>query len=322
VCTTCGCGDAENTRVDGVGIGRGGHDHPHPHPHQDLHEHPHGHERERLHDEAIVHEHGHDHGEDGHAEDGHTHDHSDGGVRERFQAAGGDATGRETISLDQDLLAKNDLLAARNRGWLEGRGIRAFNVMSSPGAGKTTLLVRTLRELGGRLRAGVIEGDQESSLDADRVRAVGRPVVQINTGAGCHLDAGMLRRGLEALDPAAGSTVFIENVGNLVCPALFDLGETAKIVVISVTEGDDKPQKYPHMFMAADLVIVNKSDLLPYVDFDVDACLARIRQVNPRTAFMVVSATTGEGLAGWYEWLESPASGPETLAESLTTDAH
>ncbi|MGF9662595.1 hydrogenase nickel incorporation protein HypB [Arthrobacter crystallopoietes] len=319
--------------MDGVEIGQGrqGHEYPdsHSHPHDHPHEHPHSHPqgRGRLSEDEAVHE--HRHGDDPVHEPAHVHGNHEPGdrVSRQNQADGGvpespRATGRETIPLAKDLLAKNDLLAARNRGWLEGRGIRAFNLMSSPGAGKTTLLVRTLQELGGRLRAGVIEGDQESSLDADRIRAVGRSVVQINTGAGCHLDAAMLRRGLEALDPAAGSTVFIENVGNLVCPALFDLGETAKIVVISVTEGDDKPQKYPHMFMAADLVIVNKADLLPYVDFDVDACLARIRQVNPRAAFMVVSATAGEGLAGWYEWLESPATGPETLAESLTTDAH
>ena len=179
----------------------------------------------------------------------------------------------ELIVLEQDLLAKNDLLAARNRGWLEGRSIRALNVMSSPGAGKTTLLVRTFRNWAAGCRHGVIEGDQETSLDADRIRAAGRPVIQINTGAGCHLDADMLRRGLDALDPATDSTVFIENVGNLVCPALFDLGEAAKVVMISVTEGDDKPQKYPHMFRAADLVIVKKSDLLPYVEFDVERCV-------------------------------------------------
>ncbi|BCW69587.1 hydrogenase nickel incorporation protein HypB [Arthrobacter sp. NicSoilB8] len=216
------------------------------------------------------------------------------------------------------MLQKNELLAARNRGWLEGRGIRALNVMSSPGAGKTTLLVRTLADLGERLRAGVVEGDQETSLDADRIRAVGRPVVQINTGAGCHLDADMLRRGLDALDPETGCTVFIENVGNLVCPALFDLGEAAKVVVVSVTEGDDKPQKYPHMFRAADLVIINKSDLLPYVDFDVDRFQHRARQINPRTEFLVLSATTGDGLAGWYDWLDGTSSRSSTLTESLT----
>ena len=149
----------------------------------------------------------------------------------------------------------------------------------------------------------MVEGDQETSLDADRIRAVGRPVVQINTGAGCHLDADMLRRALDALDPEAGSTVFIENVGNLVCPALFDLGEAAKVVVVSVTEGDDKPQKYPHMFRAADLVIINKVGPAPLRGFRRRRVPAPARQINPRTEFLVLSATTGDGLAGWYDWL-------------------
>ncbi len=205
--------------------------------------------------------------------------------------------------MEENLLAKNDLLAARNRGWLEGRGIRAFNVMSSPGAGKTTLLVRTIQELAGELDIGVIEGDQETSLDADRIRSTGRPVIQINTGAGCHLDAGMLQRALDALDPVPGSTVFIENVGNLVCPALFDLGESARVVVISVTEGDDKPQKYPHMFLAADLVIINKADLLPYVEFDVERCVRQARRLNPGVDVLTLSATTGDGMDGWLEWI-------------------
>ena len=289
MCTTCGCGDETNIRVSALEEPSGAllpghlHVHPHDHPHDHDHDHPHDHE--------------HPHGPD------HEHEH---------------AHQPETIPLEQSLLAKNELLAARNRGWLEGRGIRALNVMSSPGAGKTTLLVRTLADLGGRLRAGVVEGDQETSLDADRIRAVGRPVVQINTGAGCHLDADMLRRALDALDPETGSTVFIENVGNLVCPALFDLGEAAKVVVVSVTEGDDKPQKYPHMFSAADLVIINKSDLLPYVDFDVDGFRRRARQINPHTDFLVLSATTGEGLAGWYDWLGEPNSRSSTLTGSLT----
>jgi hydrogenase nickel incorporation protein HypB len=175
--------------------------------------------------------------------------------------------------------------------------------MSSPGAGKTTLLVRTIRELAGELDIGVIEGDQETSLDADRIRSTGRPVIQINTGAGCHLDAGMLQRALGALDPVPGSTLFIENVGNLVCPALFDLGESARVVVISVTEGDDKPQKYPHMFLAADLVIINKADLLPYVEFDVERCVRQARLLNPGVDVLTLSATTGDGMDGWLEWI-------------------
>lgn len=261
-----------------------------------------------------VHEHEHDggrqHPHDHAHDDGHDHVHEGGQAHSHAPVV--------TIALEQNLLAKNDLLAARNRGWLEGRSIRAFNVMSSPGAGKTTLLVRTIEALGARLKIAVIEGDQETSLDADRIRATGRPAVQINTGAGCHLDADMLRRGLDALDPSPGSTLFIENVGNLVCPALFDLGETAKIVIISVTEGDDKPQKYPHMFIAADLVIINKSDLLPYVDFDVAECLRQARQLNPHVEMLSVSSTTGAGLDGWYDWLMKNSETPAPQAGAAT----
>jgi hydrogenase nickel incorporation protein HypB len=203
--------------------------------------------------------------------------------------------------VEQAVLAKNDGLATGNREWLTARGITAVNLMSSPGSGKTTLLERTIRGLG--TRVAVIEGDQETLLDAERIRATGAPVVQINTGGGCHLDADMLARGLRALDPPAGSLLFIENVGNLVCPALFDLGERAKAVIISVTEGDDKPLKYPHMFAAADIVLVNKVDLLPYVDFDLAACAARARSIRPGVEILALSARTGEGIDAWYDWL-------------------
>ena len=189
------------------------------------------------------------------------------------------------ISLEQKVLAKNDLLAEQNRQWLAERGILAFNVTSSPGAGKTTLLERTIRELGVDRPIAVIEGDQETLLDAERIQAAGARAVQVNTGAGCHLDAAMVHRALDALDPAPESLLFIENVGNLVCPALFDLGERSKVVVISVTEGTDKPLKYPHMFAAAGLVIVNKIDLLPYVDFDLEACSGYARSIKPRRQY-------------------------------------
>jgi hydrogenase nickel incorporation protein HypB len=208
------------------------------------------------------------------------------------------------VTIEQQVLAKNDSLADGNRDWLAARGIRALNMMSSPGSGKTSLLVRTIRDLGDDERTiAVIEGDQETLLDAERIRATGCAVVQINTGAGCHLDAEMLLQGITALDPPDRSLLFIENVGNLVCPALFDLGEQAKVVVISVTEGDDKPLKYPHMFAAADLVLVNKVDLLPYVEFDVEACSTHARSVNPRLEILPISATTGLGLDDWYDWL-------------------
>src|SRR3954451_11638585 len=213
--------------------------------------------------------------------------------------------GRRTINLEQAVLAKNDALAATTRRWLADRSITALTLMSSPGSGKTSLLERTIRDLAGRRPLAVIEGDQETLLDAERIRVAGSPVAQINTGAGCHLDADMLRRGLEELDPLPGSLVFVENVGNLVCPALFDLGENAKVVIISVTEGDDKPLKYPHMFAAADVLVVNKMDLLPYVDFDVAACAARARSLNPGLTVLPMSVRSGEGVDAWYGWIEA-----------------
>jgi hydrogenase nickel incorporation protein HypB len=232
--------------------------------------------------------HGHDHP--------HPHDHSHD-----------DPPPTQTITLEQRVLAKNDALAQRNRHWLTERGILALNVTSSPGAGKTTLLEHTIRRLGAGRRVSVIEGDQETLLDADRISAAGARAVQVNTGAGCHLDADMIERALRALQPERDSLLFIENVGNLVCPALFDLGEDSKVVVISVTEGTDKPLKYPHMFAAAELVVINKVDLLPYVDFDLDLCARHVRSVNPRAMIVPVSATTGDGMEAWIQWIDRRA---------------
>jgi hydrogenase nickel incorporation protein HypB len=212
------------------------------------------------------------------------------------------------LVLEQDVLAKNDRLAEHNRAWLAQRRILAVNLMSSPGSGKTTLLERTIRDVGHELTISVVEGDQETLLDAERIRTTGRPVVQINTGSGCHLDASMLERGLARLDPPPGSVVLIENVGNLVCPALFDLGEHSKIVIMSVTEGEDKPLKYPHMFRAAGLMLLNKVDLLPYVSFDVQRCGEHARRVNPELTILPVSATRGDGLDAWYAWLRDQSS--------------
>ena len=190
-----------------------------------------------------------------------------------------------------------------SRDWLRQRGILAINLMSSPGAGKTTLLERTARDLGGQMAISVIEGDQAAALDATRIRAAGCQVVQVNTGVGCHLDAEMVAEALRVLDPPGGSVVVIENVGNLVCPALFDLGEAHRVVLASVTEGADKPVKYPHMFRSADLVLVSKTDLLPYVDFDTRRHAADVRKTSPGALMLQLSATTGTGMPDWYDWL-------------------
>ncbi len=207
------------------------------------------------------------------------------------------------LELQTRVLAKNDALAARNRAWFAGREILAVNLVSAPGAGKTTLLERTVRDLRGEHDIGVLEGDQATTLDADRVRAAGAPVVQVNTGTGCHLEAGMVARGLGELRPPPRSIVMLENVGNLVCPAMFDLGERAKVVILSVTEGEDKPLKYPHMFRAASLMLINKIDLLAHVDFDIARVTASAREVNPGISVLSLSARTGERMEQWYDWL-------------------
>ena len=209
------------------------------------------------------------------------------------------------VELETRILAKNDALAAKNRAWFAGREILALNLVSSPGSGKTTLLERTIRDLKGELKLYVVEGDQATANDGERIRAAGAPAVQVNTGTGCHLEADMVARGLAELKPALGSVVMIENVGNLVCPAMFDLGERAKVVILSVTEGEDKPLKYPHMFRAAEIMILNKTDLLPHVDFDVTRAIANAREVNPDIKVFQVSARSGDGLEGWYGWLRS-----------------
>ncbi|WP_063066122.1 hydrogenase nickel incorporation protein HypB [Nocardia violaceofusca] len=300
MCATCGCGGDDTQAVI---TGPHEHDHPHDHDHDhgDTHDHRHGHAHD--HGDGRGHDHGdgqaHDHHEDAHHPHGHDHDHS------HPHEHGGPPT--ETVTLEQKVLAKNDQLAQENRRWLAERDILALNLTSSPGAGKTTLLERTIRECPG-MPIAVIEGDQETLLDARRIESTGCPVVQINTGAGCHLDAQMTRGALESLHPARESVVLIENVGNLVCPALFDLGERAKVVIVSVTEGTDKPLKYPHMFAAAGLVLINKIDLLPYVDFDLATCTRYVRAINSGVTVLPVSATSGEGLGDWYGWLAGQRS--------------
>jgi len=208
-----------------------------------------------------------------------------------------------TVAVEADLLARNDAYAAGNRRLFEERGIFAVNLVSSPGSGKTALLVKTAAALKRRFPVWVIEGDQRTNHDVERIRAVGVPGIQINTGKGCHLDAHMVAHAVEALRPDAEGVLFVENVGNLVCPAAFDLGEAHKVVIISTTEGEDKPLKYPDMFAASTLMLVNKIDLLPYLDFDVDRCIEYARRVNPAIEVMLVSATTGQGAAPWLDWV-------------------
>jgi hydrogenase nickel incorporation protein HypB len=246
--------------------------------------HSHGHDHGHGHDHA--HPHGHDHAQ-------HAHDH--------LLAPG------RAVAIERDILSRNDAEAAINRKRFAEHGIFALNLVSSPGSGKTTLLVETIRHLQGEPAVAVIEGDQQTSNDADRIRATGARAVQVNTGKGCHLDAHMVGHALEHLEPADDSVVMIENVGNLVCPAAFDLGEAHKVVVLSVTEGEDKPLKYPDMFAAADLMLLNKCDLLPHLEFDAALCEANARRINPSIEVLRVSATTGEGVAGWLAWVRDGA---------------
>ncbi len=279
MCTTCGCSDDNATKITNLETGKI----TALNPTQETHSHSHSHSHEHDHE----HTHRHDH-EDGHL---HSHDHS------HTQSS-------KTITLEAKILAKNDLLAERNRGWFEGANVVALNLVSSPGAGKTALLERTIIDLKDKLNIVVMEGDQATTNDAERIKKAGCQVLQINTGSGCHLDADMIASALKELNPLQGSILMIENVGNLVCPALFDLGEHKKVVILSVTEGEDKPIKYPHMFKAANLMLLNKVDLLPHLDFDLDACKKYALSVNPDLQILEISATKGIGLDAWYSWLK------------------
>ncbi len=212
------------------------------------------------------------------------------------------------IQLEIDVLAKNNLKAEHNRGYFEALNIIALNLVSSPGSGKTSLLEKTIKELRNELDFYIIEGDQQTSNDADRIHEAGAPVIQVNTGNGCHLDAEMVNTATKQLKPATNSILFIENVGNLVCPSMFDLGESTRVVIISTTEGDDKPIKYPTMFQTAQLCIINKTDLLPYVDFDVEKAKEYALRVNHNLEFITVSVKTGEGMDSWYQWLKEKSN--------------
>ena len=208
------------------------------------------------------------------------------------------------VNIEQDILAKNNAFAEQNRLRFQQDNILTLNLMSSPGSGKTSLLVSTIEALQPHWAINVIEGDQQTTHDAERIEATGAPAIQINTGKGCHLDAHRVKRAIDTLNPQKNSLLFIENVGNLVCPASFDLGEAHKVVILSVTEGEDKPLKYPDMFQAADILLLNKIDLLPHLNFDLERCIAYARRVNPTIKIFQVSATQGQGLPLWHQWIE------------------
>ena len=307
MCVTCGCSNTDSVTITDAETGmqmpmvaQAGAGHAHEHVDAQGRMHRHSHDSDHVHDHD--HEHSHDHDHD------HSHNH------ENAAAVHAKMHGK-TIALEQQILAKNQLLAERNRGWLAGREILALNLVSSPGSGKTTLLERTIRDVGAELTISVIEGDQATVNDAERIRAAGARAIQINTGAGCHLEADMVGRALDELKPPPQSVVMIENVGNLVCPALFDLGERAKVVILSVTEGEDKPIKYPHMFKAAELMLLNKIDLLPHLRFDVARCVAYAHEVNPNIRVLQVSAQTGEGMDAWYGWLKAQVPGRVAMTQ-------
>ena len=278
MCTVCGCGGDE-------------HHHEHEHDHDHAHSHEHGNHHHSPHNVMDL-----------HFGRGPAHAHAPGLSQGRM------------VKIEQDIMAKNAQYADGNRRHFHAHDILVLNLMSSPGSGKTTLLTQTLKLLQLEHALSVIEGDQQTSQDAERIRATGVPAVQINTGKGCHLDAHMIGHALENLQPADHSIVFIENVGNLVCPAGFDLGEAAKVVILSVTEGEDKPLKYPDMFHVADLVLLNKIDLLPHIDFDVERCIEYIQRIKPNVEVMQVSARSGEGMANWCTWIKAQAKINECVA--------
>jgi hydrogenase nickel incorporation protein HypB len=264
--------------INGVPVGAPTHGHEHPHPHDHGHPHPHGHDHDHTHDHAHP----------------HTHDE------------------HRTLQVEQGILQKNDRLAERNRGYFQAKGLYVVNVLASPGAGKTAFIERTAADLGGRLRLGVIVGDLATENDAIRLRGHGIPAIQITTGSVCHLDAEMVSRAMEQLDLNTLDVLVIENVGNLVCPAVYDLGESARVVLLSVTEGEDKPLKYPVMFQSAQVVVVNKMDIAAAVGFDRETALRNIRRVAPDATIFEVSAKTGQGMEAWYAYLrDRPAESCE-----------
>ncbi|MBS1139997.1 MAG: Hydrogenase accessory protein HypB [Proteobacteria bacterium] len=293
--------------------------HVHEHVHQGEHGHAHGHDHDHVHADGSTHSHPHDHD---HGHEHHHHEHAVGGDLDygagpaRAHVPG--MSQARMVQIEQDILSKNNSYAAANRQWFDERGIFALNLVSSPGSGKTTLLCKTIEMLKDKVAISVVEGDQQTSNDAERIRATGVPALQINTGKGCHLDGHMVGHAMERLKPADDSLFLIENVGNLVCPAAFDLGEHHKVAILSVTEGEDKPLKYPDMFAAADVMLLNKCDLLPYLEFNADLAEANARRVNPDLVIFRVSATTGDGMSGWLGWVAAGLDAQRSLrSESL-----
>ena len=286
MCGTCGCGsDGNGVRILSPLENKGHDHHVYDHHHDHEHGHVHAHAHDHTHDHDHHHHHGHTHG---HSHD-HTHDH--------------DHHHKTVLEVEQDILQHNEIMAARNRGYFDAKHVFALNLVSSPGSGKTALLERTLRDLKDEIPFYVIEGDQQTLNDANRIAAIDIPVIQINTGKGCHLESDMVYEAVKKLEPKDNSVLMIENVGNLVCPSMFNLGESKRIVIISTTEGVDKPIKYPDMFFSSDICIINKIDLLPYLDIDVEELKANALKVNPKLQFFEISATKGLGLEAWYKWL-------------------
>lgn len=276
MCTVCGCSEG-NVRIEGEPS------HSHEHHSHDHHSH--------VHD--VIEE----QGDNLHFGKGPAHAHVAGMSQSRM------------VQIEQDILGKNDRYAAINRARFEAQSLFVLNLVSSPGSGKTTLLTETINRIKSERKVAVIEGDQQTANDADRIRETGVPAIQVNTGKGCHLDAHMVGHAMDKFTDLEGGILFIENVGNLVCPAAFDLGEAHKVAILSVTEGEDKPLKYPDMFHAAELMILNKVDLLPHLSFDVEKCIEFARQVNPEIKVIQLSATSGEGMSEWIEWLDQNRKG-------------
>lgn len=311
-------GDVNHYYYDGREAGEEhahGHSHEHSHGHEHSHDHGHDHSHSHEHGHAHDHHHSHDH------EHSHDHGHEQAAAfapvvdKDNMHYGMGEAgthapglTQKRMVQIEMGVLDKNNQIAVHNREHLQEQGILALNLVSSPGSGKTTLLTRTLNYLKDKVPCAVIEGDQQTTNDAERIRATGVPAIQVNTGKGCHLDAQMVHDAMHHLGLKDNSLLFIENVGNLVCPAGFDLGEQHKVAILSVTEGEDKPLKYPHMFAAADLMLINKIDLLPYVNVNIEACVDAARRVNPDIDVIVLSATTGEGMNEWVAWLQDRLS--------------